>query len=117
MRDRRLAEYLRQLKTAAEDSIVFVAGMVYADFEIDTKTQRAVTMNLVILGEAAAKIEERFPEFVQAHPEIAWTAIRGMRNRIAHEYFILNFATIWKTIEVELPRLIWQVDSAIQAGS
>lgn len=73
--------------------------------------QRAVTMNLVILGEVAAKIEEHFPEFAQAHPEIAWTAIRGMRNRIAHEYFILNFETIWTTIEVELPRLIRQVDS------
>ena len=86
--------------------------MSYEDFQADTKTQRAVTMNLVILGEAAARIEQRFPDFAMAHPEIAWTAIRGMRNRIAHEYFILNFETIWTTIEVELPRLIQQVDSA-----
>ncbi len=35
----------------------------------------------------------------------------GMRNRIAHEYFILNFETICTTIEAELPRLIRQVDS------
>ena len=74
-------------------------------------------MNLVILGEVAAKIEEHFPEFAAAHSEIAWTAIRGMRNRIAHEYFILNFETIWMTIEAELPRLIRQVDSAMQSVS
>ena len=116
MRDRRLAEYLRQIRTAAQDSIEFVAGMSYADFEADTKTQRAVTMNLVILGEVAAKIEEHFPDFAVANPEIAWTAIRGMRNRIAHEYFILNFETIWMTIEVELPRLIRQVEAAIVSG-
>jgi uncharacterized protein with HEPN domain len=97
--DRRLSEYLRQLKAAALDSIQFVDGMNYADFQADTKTQRAVTMNLMIPGEAAAKIEEHFPEFAAAHPEISWTAIRGMRNRIAHEYFILNFDTIWSTIE------------------
>lgn len=69
-----------------------------------------MTMNLIILGEAAAKIEERFPDFALSHPEIASTAIRGMRNRIAHEYFILNFETIWSTVEKELPRLIRQVD-------
>ncbi len=72
---RRLAEYLRQFKAAAQDSITFVDGMSYTGFESDTRTQRAVTMNLVILGEVAAKIEEHFPEFAQAHPEIAWTAI------------------------------------------
>jgi uncharacterized protein with HEPN domain len=113
--DRRLSEYLHQLKTAAQESIEFVDGISYADFQADTKTQRAVTMNLVILGEAAAKIEEHFPGFAVAHPEIAWTAIRGMRNRIAHEYFILNFETIWSTIETELPQLIRQIESVIQA--
>jgi uncharacterized protein with HEPN domain len=110
----RLAEYLRQLKIAAQDSIQFVDGMSYEDFQADIKTQRAVTMNLVILGEAASKVEEHFPEFAVEHPEIAWTAIRGMRNRIAHEYFILNFETIWTTIEAELPRLIQQVDAATE---
>jgi uncharacterized protein with HEPN domain len=115
--ERRLSEYLRQLNAAAQDSIQFVDGMSYANFQGDTKTQRAITMNLVILGEAAAKIEEHFPEFVAAHPEIAWTAIRGMRNRIAHEYFMLNFETIWKTIEAELPPLMQQVELALKAGS
>ncbi len=108
----RLLEYLRQLKLAAQPSIGFVEGMSYAKFQEDLKTQRAITMNLVILAEAAAKIEERFPDFAVAHPEIAWTAIRGMRNRIVHEYFILNFETIWTTIEAELARLIQQVESA-----
>jgi uncharacterized protein with HEPN domain len=111
--DGRLLEYLRQLRAAAQDSIQFVDGMSYADFEADIRTQRAVTMNLVILGEVAGKIEERFLEFAAEHSEIAWAAIRGMRNRIAHEYFILNFETIWTTIEAELPRLIRQVDAVI----
>jgi uncharacterized protein with HEPN domain len=111
--DRRLSEYLRQLHTAARDSISFVEGMSYADFQADTKTQRAVTMNLVIPGEVAAKIEEHFSDFVQAHPEIAWTPIRGMRNRIANEYFILNFETIWNTVASELPQLGRQVEAIL----
>jgi len=48
--DHRLSEYLRQLRVAAQDSIEFVNGMSYAKFEADTKTQRAVTMNLILLG-------------------------------------------------------------------
>jgi uncharacterized protein with HEPN domain len=36
--ERRLYEYLRQLKTAAQDSIQFVGGMSYTDFQADTKT-------------------------------------------------------------------------------
>ncbi len=110
--DSRLLEYLRQLTIAAQQSKQFADGMTYGEFQEDTKTQRAVTMNLVILGEIAAKIEERFPDFAVAHPEIPWTAIRGTRNRIVHEYFILNFETIWTTLEAELPRLIRQVESA-----
>lgn len=70
MMDSRLLEYLRQLKIAAQESIHFVERMSYADFQKDIKTQRAVTMNFVILGEAAAKIEERFGDFTVAHPEI-----------------------------------------------
>ena len=108
----RLLEYLSQMKIAAQQSIQFVDGMSYAEFQEDAKTQRAVTMNLLILGEAALKIEKHFPDFAMSHPEIAWTAIRGMRNRIAHEYFILDFETIWSTIEIELPRLLRHVESA-----
>lgn len=38
-----------------------------------------------------------------------------MRNRIVHEYFILNFETIWTTIESELPRLMRQVELVLQS--
>jgi uncharacterized protein with HEPN domain len=59
--DFRLREYLRQVQIAARESVPFVDGMSYTEFQGDIKTQRAVTMNLVILPEAAAKIEERSP--------------------------------------------------------
>lgn len=111
--DRRLSEYLRQIRTAAQESIEFTHAMSAVAFETDTKTQRAVTMSLVILGEAAGKIETHFPEFVAAHPEIPWTAIRGMRNRIAHEYFNLDFETVWATLQTEIPELVRRVDAVL----
>jgi uncharacterized protein with HEPN domain len=45
-------------------------------------------MSLVIVGEIATKVMDRFPEFADQHAEIPWRNIRGMRNRIAHGYSV-----------------------------
>jgi uncharacterized protein with HEPN domain len=47
-------------------------------------------MSLVIIGEVATKIMDRYPGFVDGQPSIPWRNIRGMRNRIAHGYFDIN---------------------------
>ncbi len=44
-------------------------------------------MSLIIIGEAATKVVDGYAAFTQAHPEIPWRSMRGMRNRIAHGYF------------------------------
>jgi uncharacterized protein with HEPN domain len=116
MMDRRLTEYLRQMKIASQDAIDFVNTMSHEQFQSDLKTQRAVAMSLVIVAEAASRIEQKFPEFREAHPEIAWDDIRGMRNRIAHDYFVVNFDTIWDTVRSELPALVQRV-SALAEGA
>lgn len=40
--------------------------------------------NLVVIGEAASHLPE---EVTARHPEIEWRQVRGMRNRLVHEYF------------------------------
>jgi uncharacterized protein with HEPN domain len=44
-------------------------------------------MSLIIIGEAATKVIENYAVFTQAHPEVPWRSMRGMRNRMAHGYF------------------------------
>jgi uncharacterized protein with HEPN domain len=56
----------------------------------DRRTQRAVVMSLVIVGEAATKAMDHYPDFTAAHPQVPWRSMRGMRNRIAHGYFDIN---------------------------
>lgn len=63
-------------------------------------------MSLIIIGEAASKIMDGYPEFVQAHPEVPWRNMRGMRNRIAHGYFEINLDIVWDTVRIALPELI-----------
>ena len=102
----RLAEYLRQMEQGATDALTFTEGMSEADFLADLRTQRAVVMSLMILGEAASRVVADHPEFAEAHPGIPWRAMRGMRNRIAHGYFDIDLHVVWQTVRVELPRLI-----------
>jgi uncharacterized protein with HEPN domain len=52
---------------------------------------------------------ERFPAFCENHPEIAWSSIRGLRNRIAHDGFSLDVKVVWDTVEFNPPTLLQQV--------
>lgn len=63
-------------------------------------------MNLLIIGEAAAKIMDSDPAFVRAHDGVPWMSMRGMRNRMAHGYFETNYELVWETAGIEIPRLI-----------
>ena len=83
----RLADHLDHMRTAADDARRFVEGMTKQDFLTDKRTQQAVVMSLVIIGEAAGRIMDQHLDFVAAHPAIPWRSMRGMRNRIAHGYF------------------------------
>lgn len=64
----RLGDYLDQMLTAASDARRFVDGMSKEDFLADKRTQQAVIMSLVIIGEAAARIMDKHSEFISAIP-------------------------------------------------
>jgi uncharacterized protein with HEPN domain len=109
MSDNRLPEYLDQMRQAGSDARSFVDGLDKADFLVDKRTQQAVIMSLVIVGEIASKVMDRYPEFSDQHPEIPWRNIRGMRNRIAHGYFDVNLDVVWDTVQTALPDLLEQL--------
>jgi uncharacterized protein with HEPN domain len=80
-----------------------------ADFLEDRKTQQAVILNILVVGEAATKIANEYPDFVAGHPDIPWRQIRGMRNRMAHGYFEINLDIVWDTVQESLPQLEQQL--------
>lgn len=109
MKDHRLGEYLDHMRAAAADACCFVAGMSKEGFEGDKRTQQAVIMSLIIVGEAATRIATDHPEFTEAHPHVPWRNMRGMRNRIAHGYFETNLDIVWDTVTTSLPQLLDQL--------
>ncbi len=47
------------------------------------------------------------------HPEVPWSQIVGMRNRLVHAYFQVDLAIVWEIIQVDLPPLKHQVEGIL----
>ena len=112
MNENRLLDYLGHMRQAALDACTFVEGINRAEFLHDKCTQQAVVMSLIIIGEAATKIMDGYPEFIQIHSQVPWRSMRGMRNRIAHGYFDINLDVVWDTVLTALPELLNQLPDA-----
>jgi len=109
MSKNRLSDYLDHMQQAAADACSFVEGMEKEAFFKDKRTQQAVIMSVIIIGEAATKVMDSYAEFSLAHPEVPWRGMRGMRNRIAHGYFDINLEVVWDTVWLALPDLLKQL--------
>ncbi len=109
MNENRLPDYLDHMQQAATDACAFVDGLGKADFLEDKRTQQAVIMSLIIIGEAATKVMDSYAEFTQTHTQVPWRSMRGMRNRIAHGYFDINLDVVWDTVQSALPELLKQL--------
>lgn len=106
MNENRLSYYLQHMLDAAEQSCSYVQGWSKEGFLADRRTQQAVILNLIILGEAATKLLKDHGPFVDRYPEVPWRSIKGMRNRIAHGYFDVNLDVVWETLQTALPELL-----------
>jgi uncharacterized protein with HEPN domain len=76
--------------------------MDFDSFSADAKTLKAVELNLIVIGEAANQIPDDVEE---QHPQIPWSLMRAMRNRLVHVYFSVDERLLWDTIQKDLPVL------------
>ncbi len=73
----------------------------------DEVLKRAFARSLEIIGEAVKNIS---PEFKKKHPEIEWKKIAGLRDKIIHYYFGVNWDILWDVISNRLPELKKQIE-------
>lgn len=114
MSENRLPDYIDHIQQAGADALSFVRGLAKDDFLADKRTQQAVIMSLIIIGEAATKVMDGYAEFAQSHAEVPWRSMRNMRNRMAHGYFDINLDVVWETIQEWLPELLKQLPAVRQ---
>lgn len=101
----RLAEYLAHILEAIERIDRYTAGLDEAGFLGEALVQDAVIRNLEIIGEASHGILRHHPEVAASHPELPLAAAYQMRNAIAHGYFCVDLAIVWRTVQRDLPDL------------
>ncbi|MFP3868202.1 MAG: DUF86 domain-containing protein [Desulfobacteraceae bacterium] len=95
--------YLLDILLAARKIVRFSQGYDAKKFNADEVMQHAVMRLIQIIGEAARKIS---PAYKDAHPQIPWTQIIDMRNRLVHEYFRVETDIVWEVVEKDIPALI-----------
>lgn len=87
----------------AMDSIErFVEAMSLDALMYDDKTASAVIRKFEIIGEATKHIPE---ELKEKYPKIPWKSMAGMRDRLIHAYFGIDYTLVWDAIKIEIPDL------------
>jgi uncharacterized protein with HEPN domain len=91
---------------AARKVVRYTGNRQLEAFIADEMAYDATLRNLEVLGEAAKQIPE---EIRQRHTDVDWRGIAGLRDILAHAYFALDDATLWKIVRTDIPRVLEQL--------
>jgi len=93
---------LQKIITYIDDVAEYTMGLDFNSFLKDKKTMTACAFSVSQIGELAKELTE---ETQNLNADIPWRSIKGMRNKIVHDYEKINFAVLWGTIKTSLPEL------------
>ena len=95
---------------AAREAISFVSGRTRDQFAADRMLALAVVKEIEIIGEAASKVSA---ETRTQLPRIPWPDVVGIRNRLIHAYFDVDYDRVWVTVTESLPELVAQLEPSL----
>ena len=98
--------YLEDILVAAQGARAHVRELTFSEFTQSHLHRNAVQWELTVMGEAATHVSL---DTKVAHPEIPWSQMTGMRNRLVHRYFRIDLDIVWSVVREDLPALIGQV--------
>jgi len=101
---------LQKISTYISDVAHYIEGFSFEDFMTDKKTVSACAFTVSQIGELVNEISE---DTQKKHDYIPWKSIRGMRNKIVHDYENIDLAVLWGTITKSLPELNKQIDTVL----
>ncbi len=114
MKSRHDRLYLYDIIECCDRVANYVNGVREEDYQVNPMLQDALVRNIEVVGEAVKNLST---EITEAHPNIAWSQIARMRDKIAHHYFRINLDVVWKTATEDLPALrpqIAAIDESIE---
>lgn len=96
--------YLKHIRDSIYKIEGFVEGLSLENFLSDEHlvTRSAVVRELEVVGEAANRVEKSYQT---AHPEIPWRDMIDTRNKVVHDYFMVDYDLVWDILKKDLPAL------------
>jgi uncharacterized protein with HEPN domain len=94
--------YLHHILDAIDLIEEYTKEMSENEFLANSMAHDAVVRQIEIIGEAARNISD---EFREKYRQLPWGKMTGIRNKIIHEYFNINYAIVWDTVREDLPSL------------
>jgi uncharacterized protein with HEPN domain len=104
---RRLVEYLADASYYARRAAAYVEGIELTEFVADAMRREAVCFCLVVIGEAC---DDASKELMPLPPQIPWPHIKEMRNILVHEYWQIDYVTVYNVALHEASTLADDLD-------
>ena len=108
MSDRDYNLLVEDILDAGEKVKKYTNNLSYDEFINSELTKDAVARNFEVIGEAASKIPEHIKH---QYPNVEWKRIIGLRNRIVHEYFGIDYQIVWEIIQRQLDIFLDEIRS------
>lgn len=96
------ALFVKDVLDAMESIEEFIGDMTLEQLKADEKTSSAVIRKFEIIGEATKSIPGKIKD---KYKDIQWKSMAGMRDRLIHAYFGIDYNLVWSAIKTEIPNL------------
>jgi uncharacterized protein with HEPN domain len=103
--------YLQHILEAINNIEASIKGVQGEGFNQNVQLQAAILHFIQIVGEAVKFLS---PKLKEKYPEVAWSQIAGMRNKVVHEYFQVDLDVVWDTVTNDVPSFKVQVEKILK---
>ena len=103
--------FLEDINNSITKILKYTENMMFQEFQDDEKTIDAVERNFEIIGEAVKKLSVTIKN---KYSDVPFKQIAGMRDKLIHDYFGVDYEIVYKTIKDKLPELKVKIEKIIK---